>query len=160
LLSIMFFQRHTMGGKMNLKRNALAALGVVALAVPAAALAKPGGGHGNGGGNGHGNGGNPKVGYVFKGSYGGAGLVSVDKGNGHVKKAGLVGQDVQFDLSSAKLRVADSNGDGQVTADDVAAGDRVQVKARLGRKDPGAQPFEARKLIDKSNPGEDGGEDG
>jgi hypothetical protein len=145
---------------MDLKRTTLVALGVGALAVPAAALAKPGDDRGNGGGHGHGNGGNPKVGYVFKGTYGGAGLVSVDKGNGHVKKAGLVGQDVQFDLTSAKLRVADANGDGQVTADDVAAGDSVQVKARLGRKDPGAQPFEARKLIDKTNPAEGGGEDG
>jgi hypothetical protein len=130
---------------MDLKRTTLVALGVGALAVPAAALAKPGDDRGNGGGHGHGNGGNPKVGYVFKGTYGGA---------------GLVGQDVQFDLTSAKLRVADANGDGQVTADDVAAGDSVQVKARLGRKDPGAQPFEARKLIDKTNPAEGGGEDG
>jgi hypothetical protein len=86
--------------------------------------------------------------------------VGVEKGNGHVKKAGLVGQDVQFDLSSAKLRVADANGDGQVTADDVAAGDRVQVKARLGRKDAGPQPYEARKLIDKTNPAEEDGEEG
>jgi hypothetical protein len=51
-------------------------------------------------------------------------------------------------------------GDAQVTANDVAAGDRVQVKGRLGRKDPGAQPFEASKLIDNTNPREDGGEDG
>ena len=59
---------------------------------------------------------------------------------------------MQFDLSTAKLRVADVNGDGQVTLDDVASGDRVQVKARLGRKDAGAKPFDAGKLIDKSHP--------
>jgi hypothetical protein len=57
-----------MGGKLNLKRNVLAGPGIAALAVPAAALAKPGDGQGNGGGNGHGNGANPKTGYVFKGT--------------------------------------------------------------------------------------------
>src|SRR6266545_853925 len=66
---------------MNLKKSFLIALGAGALAVPAAALAHPGGdhghGHGNGHGNGHGHGGNPTVTYVFKGTYGGDGLVVV-----------------------------------------------------------------------------------
>lgn len=147
---------------MNLKRTFLIVLGIGALAVPAtAAIAKPGHGHGGGHGQGH----NPTVMYVFKGTYGDAtvapGVVTVDKGNGHVKKAGLVGQDVQFDLSNARIQVADTNADGSVTADDVQAGDQVQVQARLPKQDPGDQPFAAKKLIDKTNPPDDdsGGDD-
>jgi len=142
---------------MNLKKTSLTALGVVALAVPAAAIAKPGGDHGHG--HGHGHGGNPTVSYVFKGTYGDPGVVAVAHGNGHVKKADLVGQDVQFDLTAAKLRVADANGDGSVTADDVATGDRVVVKSRLPKKDPGAQPFAAKQLVDQTNPGDDSGDE-
>src|SRR4051794_28931762 len=139
---------------MNLKKAFLVALGTGALAVPAAALAKPGGDHGHG----HGHGRNPTVMYVFKGSYGGDGAVAVNHGNGHVKKADLVGQDVQFDLSGARLVVADTNADGAVTADDVATGDRVLVQARLPKQDPGDQPFAASRLVDQSNP-PDGGDD-
>jgi hypothetical protein len=141
---------------MNLKKTSLTALGVVALAVPAAAIAKPGGDHGRGHGHGHGR--NPTVSYVFKGTYEGAGVVAVEHGNGHVMKADLIG-DVQFDLTDAKLRVADANGDGSVTADDVAKGDRVVVKARLPKKDPGAQPFAAKQLVDQTNPGDDSGDE-
>lgn len=72
--------------------------------MPAAAVADPAHGH---------------VMYVFKGSYDGGGVVTVDKGNGHVKKAGLAGQDVQFALSAAKLDVADTNVDGSVTVDEL-----------------------------------------
>jgi hypothetical protein len=145
---------------MKLKKTSLIALGIGALAIPAAAVAKPGHGHGHDGGHGHGHGHNPTVMYVFKGTYGDTpGAVSVDKGNGHVKKAGLVGQDVQFDLTNARLQVADTNSDGSVTADDVVAGDHVQVQARLPKQDPGAQPFAAKKLIDKSNPPDDSGDD-
>src|SRR3954451_13697719 len=104
---------------MNLKKLFLVALGTGALAVPAAAVAHPGGDHGHG--HGHGHGGNPTVVYVFKGVYGGDGVVAVDHGNGHAKKAGLVGQDVQFDLTNAQLVVADANADGSITADDVAS---------------------------------------
>jgi hypothetical protein len=138
---------------MNLKKTSLTALGVVALAVPAAAIAKPGGGHGHG--HAHGHGGNPTVSYVFKGTYGGGGVVAVEHGNGHVKKADLVGEDVQFDLTDTKLRVADTNGDGSATAEDVATGDRVVVKSRLPKKDPGDQPFAAKQLVDQTNPGDD-----
>jgi hypothetical protein len=139
---------------MNLKKTSLTALGVVALAVPAAAIAKPGGDHGRG----HGHGGNPTVSYVFKGTYEGAGVVSVEHGNGHVKKADLIG-DVQFDLTDAKLTVADANDDGSVTAEDVAKWDRVVVKSRLPKKDPGAQPFAAMQLVDQTNPGSDSGDE-
>ncbi len=151
---------------MNLRKSALIALGIGALAVPAAAVADSSHGHGHGRGQGgihsqsgnHGHGHNPTVMYVFKGSYDGGGVVSVDHGNGAVQKADLVGQDVQFDLSSAKLDVADTNGDGSVTTDDVLTGDGVVVQARLAKQDPGAQPFAAKHLIDQTNPGDDTGE--
>ena len=137
---------------MNLRRGLLVVLGAGALSVPAAAVAKPGGDHG------HGHGGNPIVMYVFKGTYSGDGLVAVNHGNGQVRKADLVGQDVQFDLSDARLVVADTNADGSVTTDDVASGDRLVVQAWLPKQDPGDQPFAARKLVDQSNP-PDGGDD-
>src|SRR5215213_1379214 len=77
--------------EMNLRKSSLIALGIGALAIPAAAVADPGGGHGHGHGHehGHGHGGNPTVSYQFKGTYAGAGVVAVDHGNGHVKKADL-----------------------------------------------------------------------
>ena len=34
---------------------------------------------------------------------------------------------------------------------DLRDGDRVVVKARLARRDPGAQPFKAKMLIDQSS---------
>lgn len=147
---------------MKLRTISLIALGIGALAVPAAAVATPGHGqahghgHGPGDAHGHGHGHNPTVMYVFKGTYGETtGAVSVDKGNGHVKKAGLVREDVQFDLSNARLEVADTDADGAVTADDVTAGDTVLVQARLPRQGQGDQPFAAKKLVDQTNPAED-----
>jgi hypothetical protein len=136
---------------MNLKKASLTALAIGALAIPAAAVAEPGG-HGHG----HGHGGNPTTSYVFKGTYGGDGVVAVDHGNGHVKKAGLVGGDVQFDLADAKLSgVSDTDGDGYVTPGDIVTGDRVVVKARLPKSDPGDQPFAAKQLVDQTNSDDD-----
>jgi hypothetical protein len=140
---------------LKLKKTYLIALGIGALAIPAAAAADPGHGHGHGQGHGHGH--NPSVSYVFKGTYSGAGVVAVNHGNGHVKKADLVGQDVTFDLASANLVVADTNTDGQITADDVESGDRVVVQARLPKQDPGSQPFAAKRLVDQTNSGDDSG---
>jgi hypothetical protein len=139
---------------MRLK-TILAALGIGALAIPAAALA--GNGHGQGHGNGHGKPHN--VTYVFKGTYAGGGLVTVAKGNRHVRRAELVGTDVQFDLANAKLQVADTNLDTVVDVNDVVAEDTVQILARLPKADPGAQPYAAKKLIDKTNPPEEDGEE-
>jgi hypothetical protein len=139
---------------MNLRKTSLIALGIGALAVPAAATAKPGHGHGHAPSGPHGHGHNPTVMYVFKGTYRGDGLVTVAHGNAPVKKAGLIG-DVQFNLSSARLEVADTNADGTVASDDVVTGDRVLVKARLPKQDPGAQPFVARQLVDQTHPGDD-----
>jgi hypothetical protein len=149
---------------VKIRRSAALALVVAALAIPAAAVARPGHGHGNGHGNhghanahgnhGHANGHGKQhpVGYVFKGTYEGDGLVSVEHGNAHVRKAALVGQDVQFDLSGAKLSVADTNADSIIDATDVLVGDAVVVKARLSKHDPGSQPFAARRLVDQTNP--------
>jgi hypothetical protein len=96
-------------------------------------------------------GGTAVVMYVFKGTYAGAGSVVVDHGNAHVKKAGLLGQPVSFDLSTTTFVVADTTGDSVVDANDVVSGDRVVVKSRLPRKDPGLQPFAAKQLVDQTH---------
>jgi hypothetical protein len=167
----------------------LAALGAAALALPAAAGARPsaddhpgagnpgppdhssagdhpgpndhpsaddnpGSEHQGGGGQG------PKVAYVFKGTYNEDGSVTVERGNNHVRKAELVGEAVQFDFSAAKLTVADTNDDGITDVSDVQAEDRVVVMAKLPKGDPGEQPFDARRLVDQTNPPEDDDDDG
>lgn len=136
-------------------RRAAAIGAVLALgAAPAALAAKPDdpGSQGQGHGGGHSKkGGKAVVTYVFKGTYAGAGSVDVDHGNAHVKKAELVGTSVTFDLADARIVVADSNADGTANADDVASGDRVVVKARLSRKDPGDQPYVAKQLVDQTH---------
>jgi hypothetical protein len=90
--------------------------------------------------------------YVFKGTYQGGDSVAVDHGNAHVRKAGLVGQTVTFDLASAKVAVADNNADGKRDLSDVASGDRVVVKSKMPRSEPAAQPFPARQLVDQTHP--------
>ena len=96
-----------------------------------------------------------KVTYVFKGTYSADG-VKVLKGNNHVRRAGLVGQTVAFDLSAARIVVADNNGDGKRDVSDLQDGDKVVVQARLPRRDPGAAPFAARKLVDQTHPKQQG----
>ena len=132
---------------MQINRKLAAALGAAALAVPAAAVAHPGESHGGGT--------TKPAQYNVKGVYAGAGVVSVDHANGHARKAGWKGTDVAFDFSSAQIRVADTNGDGVRDLADVAVGDRVKVKARLSKRDPGAGPYVAQRLVDKSSEGED-----
>ena len=117
--------------------------------------------------------------YIFKGVYKGDGVVTVAHGNSRVRKGGYVGQDVTFDLSAAKLVVADTDGVPGITAADVQAGDEVLVQARLPRgtkapapapaadeqpgatestEDPAAEEtpasdaIKARKLVDKTHP--------
>ena len=82
----------------------------------------------------------------------GGGSVEVSHGNAHVRHASLVDTTVQFDLSNAKLTVADTNEDGTVDAADLVTGDSVVVKARLPKSDPGPQPFAAKHLVDRTNP--------
>jgi hypothetical protein len=162
-------------------------LGAAVLAIPGTALAK--GDHGKGHGKEkakshqeaekHGKKGKAKKdkaakgkSFVFKGVYEGEGVVAVASGNGRVRKGGFVGQDVTFDLSAAKLVVADSDGVPGITADDVQAGDKVLVQARLPRGTKAPEPaedaeastddepaageapaaFKARKLVDLSRP--------
>ena len=81
--------------------------------------------------------------FVFKGVYKGDGVVSVVSGNGWVRKGGYVGKDVAFDLSAAKLIVADTDGVPGVTAADVQAGDVVMVQARLPRGSKAPEPVVA-----------------
>jgi hypothetical protein len=139
---------------MNRRKTiALAVLGVAAIALPGAAAAKPGKGKAKDHGKNHG------VAYVFKGTYGGDGLVAVKKGNRHARKAGLVGVDVQFDLSGAKLTVADTNADDAIDTSDLVAGDNVVVKAKLPKHDPGATPYAAKRLVDQTNPADDDEDD-
>lgn len=78
--------------------------------------------------------------YVFKGVYKGDGVVTVTSGNSRVRKGGYVGQDVTFDLTSAKVVAADSDGVAGVTAADVKAGDLVLVQARLPRGTKAPEP--------------------
>jgi len=132
---------------MNLTKIAAACLGALALALPAGAGAEPGkSGHG-------------KATYNVKGTYAGDGVVSVAKGNSAVKKAGWKGQDITFDLSQADIRTEDNNADGQETLDDVAVGAPVRVKARLAKGDPGAGPYVAERLDDKSGDSDEDDED-
>jgi hypothetical protein len=126
-----------------------------ALAVPAAAVAKPDHGkhHEKHASKSHGKKAK-KVMFVFKGTFA-AGAVDVTSGNAHVRKGGFVGQSVTFDLADAKIRAADTNGDNQVDLTDVKDGDKVLVQARVARRTAFADvtdPIPARKLIDKTNP--------
>jgi hypothetical protein len=80
------------------------------------------------------------------------GTVTVSGGNARVRKGGLIGETLTFTLETAKLRVADTNGDGAVDVTDIVAGDKVVVQARLPRTEPGEGPFAARKLVDQTHP--------
>jgi hypothetical protein len=151
-------------------KHLAAAASIAALAGGSSALANQGNGHGHGGATGptgatgatgttgpqgHGKGKQHvhTVMYVFKGTWTAAdGTVKVTSGNHHVRKAGFVGQSVQFDLTSAKFVVADTNSDSSQNAADLKDGDKVLVQARLPRKDPGDAPYKARKLVDQTNP--------
>jgi len=130
---------------MNRSTRLAAALGAAALLIPSAAVAKdkpakpakPGQ--------------SKPATYVFKGVWNGDGTVTVSAGNSRVRKGGFIGDVVTFDLAAAKLRAADTNADGAVSAADLVANDKVVVKARLPRTDPGAGPFAATKLVDQTH---------
>ena len=125
----------------------------VALMVPAAVVAKKPADAGSKG-KGHAKG---KT-FVFKGTWNdGAGGVDVTGGNSRVRKGDFKGTTVVFDLANAKIRVADTDADGDMDADDVVNGDKVVVQAKLAK---GAeQPFAARKLVDQTNPKPEDDED-
>ena len=137
---------------MKIPFGKLAVVGAFALASVSPAVADPGNGHGHGPSTAPGKTKVHNVTYVFKGTWNAAdGTVTVNHGNNHVRKAGLIGQTVTFDLTNAKLVVRDTNKDGSKTAADISDGDKVVVKARLPRKDPGTQPFKAKMLVDQSS---------
>jgi hypothetical protein len=124
-------------------RNTILMVGVFLLVLPAALSD----GHER-----HGQKPDRSVAYVFKGTFNAAdSTVSVVKGNRHVRRAGLVGQTVAFDLSAARVRVADVNGDGMRNIADLQDGDTVVVKARPPRRGPGAGRFVAHKVVDQSH---------
>jgi hypothetical protein len=138
-------------------RLVVAVLSTAALAVPAVAVADPG--HGKGrekqpekaqGKAEHAK----QVMFVFKGTFTAPGTVEVASGNSHVRKGGFVGQAVEFDLTNAKVVVADANADQESDVTDVADGDRVLVQARVAKRTTfaeGAEAIAARKLVDKTN---------
>ena len=90
--------------------------------------------------------------YVFKGVWHVDGSVTVSAGNAKVRKGGFIGETVAFDVTGAKLRVADTDADGAVTVADLLEGDKVVVQAKLPRTDPGEAPFAARKVVDQTHP--------
>jgi hypothetical protein len=130
------------------------ATAAIALACASAATATPGNGHRNGQSQDKAQGKTKVhlVTYVFKGTWNAtAGTVTVKHGNSRVRRAHLVGTDVQFDVTTAKFVVQDADHDGKRTVADVKDGDKVLVKARLPRKDPGTQPFKANMVIDQTH---------
>lgn len=134
--------------KKPVGKLAVAAVLAIGSISPAAAIA--GNGHGHGPTTAPGKTKVHNVTYVFKGTWNADGSVTVNHGNSHVRKAQLIGQNVTFDFTSARIVVRDTNADGSRTTDDLKPGDKVVVKARLPRKDPGSQPFKAKMLVDQS----------
>jgi hypothetical protein len=137
---------------MSKQIKTAAAIGsVLALAAAPAALATKPADPGSQG-QGHGKGQSKGVAYVFKGAYQLNSQVAVDHGNAHARKAGLTDGIVSFDLSQARVVVSDVNGDGTKDVNDLSVQDRVVVKAKLPRKDPGAGPYAAWQIVDQTHP--------
>ena len=123
-------------------RNTVLMLGVFLLVLPAAISD----GHER-----HGPRQDRQAAYVFKGTFIAAGSsVSVLKGNRLVRRAGLVGQTLAFDLAAARVHVADVNGDGMRDVADLQDGDVVVVKAYAPRRAPGAGRFVAHQVVDQT----------
>lgn len=167
---------------MTSRTLTLLAAAALAAAAPAAATAKP---HGpDHPGKGHGRAGLDRADHltgekpektrgrgrakgkmtVFKGS-----VVSVDAATSsvvvrvrHRNRWARVfrGEEVTFSLETARIQVADTDGDGTQGVSDIAVDDRVLVKARTARgaTDDGT-PLAALRLIDLSSPDDDEDED-
>jgi acylphosphatase len=149
---------------MNFKRT-IAALGVAALvACPAGATAK--GPHGGGKGKAPqsvqddtgSEGKKPKkpkkqkvANYEFKGTVAavGDGTVEVTITGGNRRARELERQVVTFDVTDAKVKVADVNGDGERNLADVAVGDVVKVQAKVAGPVSSSKVVTARRLLDK-----------
>ena len=147
---------------MNLKRT-IAALGVAALvACPAGATAK---GPNSDGGKGKGaasvqdgagdKGKKPKKAkvrtYEFKGLVAavGDGTVEVTITGGNSRGRELERETVTFDVTKAKIKVADVNNDGKRDLADVAVGDRVMVQAKVAGPVSSSKVVPARHFLDK-----------
>ena len=148
---------------MNPKRT-IAALSVAALvACPAGATAKNDHSGGKAGkapkgeqqSDGGGKGKKPKkpkvATYEFKGlvTVVGDGTVQVTVSGGNSRAKKLKGQTLTFDVTKAKVKVADVNNDGKRDLADVAAGDRVNVQAKVAGPVDAAKPVAARHFVDK-----------
>jgi hypothetical protein len=160
---------------MNFKRT-IAALGVAALvACPAGATAKgPHGGKDKGATtveDGGGKGKKPKkpkkpkvLNYEFKGLVAavGDGTVEVTITGGNKRGRELERQTVTFDVTKAKVKVADVTGDGKRDLADVAVGDRVRVQVKASGVVDSSKVVPARHFQVKSPvepPSDDGDDD-
>lgn len=79
-------------------------------------------------------------------------VVTVNVTGGNHAGRSLTGQAVQVDVSTARLVVADVNGDGSRDISDVSAGDAVIVQAWVPRDGSATQPLAARRLVDQGAP--------
>ena len=136
---------------MHSARTLLAATAALAaLALPATAAAKS-----DHGGKAHGH----TVSVLLRGTYAG-GELQVKGGNHAARKAGLVGRSVALDLTSAKLKVRDRNGDGARDAEDLQDGDKVVVQARVARGEAvDDATLAVRKLAARAGSGSQGSDD-
>ncbi len=129
-------------------RTIIAAVAGLALLVPGAAVAKGGPGSGKGQAK-------PQT-YLFKGTVASVDAAATDvtvtitRGNRAARR--FVGQPVTFDVATAKLVVADVDGDGKAAAGDVKPGDAVVVQVRAPRNATAEAPLSARKLVDLTSP--------
>lgn len=132
---------------MNRKLHRLVlGAGVLALAAPAATVAQ---------GKARSKAKNPVVSYEFKGELvsadpaTGSAVVHVRGGNRHARP--FRGEDVEFDLTRARIVIPDRNADGKRNLADASAGDVVNVQSRMRRRlaEP-TQPFPAKRMVDRA----------
>ncbi len=134
----------------NTTRRIIAGAGALALLTPAGALAKDRADRGEGKGRLK-----PRT-LVVKGTVatvdaaGGGVTVEVRGGNAAARR--LAGRTVAFDVSAARLAVADVDGDGTAGLGDVRPGDRVLVRARVPRAVAVDATLPARALVDLTSP--------
>ncbi len=78
--------------------------------------------------------------------------VSIAKANHGRRGRAFVGQTITFDVSSARIDVKDTNGDGARDLGDVAVGDSIEVRAELPRSGSVdlTNPVAAQRLKDRT----------
>jgi acylphosphatase len=89
--------------------------------------------------------------YQFKGVVAAVnnGTVEVTVTGGNRRARELERQTLTFDVTKAKVKVADVNGDGKRDLADVAVGDRVMVQAKVAGPVDASRVVPARHLLDK-----------